>query len=170
MVPAPLSEAMSPSLVYEGGPQPRRQRWLSVLAKAPTDRVTTLFDQLIEAVGEMPGHHVLRRPEIGLVMVRGRISGSGAAFCAGEMTTTRAAIRLESGEIGIAYVAGRQPRQAEVAALLDALGQHDQWRESIESLVIAPLENEALARHQALAARAAATRVDFFTVAREGGS
>ena len=36
--------------------------------------------------------------------------------------------------------------------------------------LISPLQREADARHQALKARAAATRVDFFTVAREAGS
>ena len=151
-------------------PDRRRQRWLSVLAKAPPDRVTTLFDSLVAALGALPAHEVLRRPEIGLVMVRGRLSGTGAAFCAGEMTTTRAAVRLETGEVGIGYVAGRHPRQAEIAALVDALGQHEAWREPVESLVVAPLEAEAATRHQALAARAAATRVEFFTVAREGGA
>jgi alpha-D-ribose 1-methylphosphonate 5-triphosphate synthase subunit PhnG len=161
---------MSSFPAYDAGSRSRRQRWLSVLAKAPAGRVAALFESLVEAVGPLPRHEFLRRPETGLVMVRGRISGTGAPFCAGEMTTTRAAVRLESGEMGISYVAGRQARLAEIAALLDALGEHDQWRECIESLVIAPLETEALARHQVLAARAAATRVDFFTVAREGGS
>ena len=74
-------------------------------------------------LGPVPAYSVLRRPEIGLVMVQGRISGSGAAFCAGEMTATRTAVRLDSGEIGIGYVGGRAPRQAEIAAVIDALGQ-----------------------------------------------
>lgn len=148
----------------------RRQRWLSVLAKAPADRLDDLFHALNEALGPLPRHEILRRPEIGLVMVRGRISGSGAPFCAGEMTTTRAAVRLDSGEVGIGYVAGRHARQAEIVALLDALGQGEPWREPIESLVVAPLEAEATTRHQVRAARAAATRVEFFTVAREGGA
>ena len=161
---------MSPSPSSEAPPDTRRQRWLSVLAKAPPDRVIALFDRLVEAFGPLPSHVVMRRPEIGLVMVRGRISGTGAPFCAGEMTTTRAAVRLDTGEMGIGYVAGRHARHAEITALLDALGQHDRWREPVESLVVAPLEAEALGRHSALAARAAATRVDFFTVAREAGA
>lgn len=170
MVSPPKSEAMSPSSCPAAPPDPRRQRWLSVLAKAPTARLGELFDGLVEALGSLPRHETLRRPEIGLVMVRARISGSGAPFCAGEMTTTRAAVRLETGEVGIGYVAGRHGRHAEIVALLDALGQCAAWREPIEALVVAPLEAEALTRHQALAARAAATRVEFFTVAREGGA
>ena len=36
--------------------------------------------------------------------------------------------------------------------------------------IVAPLEAEADARRRAIAARAAATKVDFFTVAREANS
>ena len=103
-------------------------------------------------------------------MVKGRISGSGAPFCVGEMTTTRAAVRLESGEVGIGYVGGRAARHAEIAAAIDALGQRADWQERLETEVVAPLEAEALARQRAIASRAAATKVDFFTVAREAGT
>lgn len=144
----------------------RRRRWLSVLAKAPGGRLAAL----LQALGSVPAWSPLRRAETGLVMVNGRVSGSGAAFCAGEMTVTRAAIRLDSGELGIGYVGGRDRRKAEAAALVDALGQRADWRERLETGVIAPLEAEAEARHRLIAARAAATRVEFFTVAREGGT
>ena len=96
------------------------------LAKAPAARLETLW----QGLGPVPAYSVLRRPEIGLVMVQGRISGSGAPFCAGEMTATRAAVRLESGEIGIGYVGGRAPRQAEIVAVIDALGQRAEWRDA----------------------------------------
>ena len=154
----------------QGPTDRRRQRWLSVLATSPPERVAALYDALAETLGPLPRHDVLRRPESGLVMVRGRISGTGGPFCLGEMTTTRAAVRLETGQVGIGYVAGRHSGHAEIVAIVDALGQHDQWREPVESLLVAPLEAEAMTRHQAHAARAAATRVEFFTVAREGGA
>lgn len=143
-----------------------RQRWLSVLAKAPADRLEALWRE-IDAV---PPYTVLRRPEIGLVMVQGRISGSGVPFPAGEMTVTRAAVRLASGELGIGYVGGRQPRQAEIAATIDALGQIAEWRAPLEERIIAPLAEEAETRHRLRTAKAAATKVDFFTVAREAGT
>ena len=144
----------------------RRQRWLSVLAKAPAGRLAALWDE----IGPIPAYAVLRRPEIGLVMLKGRISGSGAPFCAGEMTATRAAVRLESGEVGIGYVGGRAPRQAEIAAAIDALGsarnggtgwKQRSWRRS---------RPRPQADAAPIAARAAATKVDFFTVAREAGT
>ncbi len=156
---------MAASIVSNTDAQTRRQRWLSLLAKAPTDRLEALWGE----IGSTPTYTVLRRPEIGLVMVKGRISGSGAPFCAGEMTVTRAAVRLESGELGFGYVGGRHPRQAEIVAVLDALGQRTEWQQAIEDKVVAPLAHEADARRQLVKARAAATKVDFFTVAREAG-
>jgi alpha-D-ribose 1-methylphosphonate 5-triphosphate synthase subunit PhnG len=154
------------SMTSSDAAQKRRQRWLSVLSKAPADRVEALWQTL----GPTPAYGVLRRPEIGLVMLQGRISGSGAPFAAGEMTVTRAAVRLPSGELGIGYVGGRRPRQAERVAALDALGQTSEWQQKIEDSVIAPLTEEAEARRRLRTSRAAATKVDFFTVAREAGT
>jgi len=144
----------------------RRQRWLSILAKAPSARLEALWC----SIGRVPRYSLLRRPEIGLVMVKGRISGSGAPFAAGEMTVTRAAVRLESGEIGIGYVGGRSLRQAEIAAAVDALAQVPDWLPVLEERIVTPLAVEAEARRRARAAKAAATKVDFFTVAREAGA
>jgi alpha-D-ribose 1-methylphosphonate 5-triphosphate synthase subunit PhnG len=144
----------------------RRQRWLSLLAQAPAARLELLWERVRSG---LPACTLLRRPEIGLVMVQGRISGSGAPFCAGEMTATRVAVRLDSGEVGIAYVGGRAPRHAEIAATIDALGQRVEWRELLETQVVVPLAAEAEERRRHAASRAAATKVDFFTVAREAG-
>ena len=152
---------MSASLSTE-----RRRRWLSILAKAPGSRLQTLW----QAIDSPPAYTVLRRPEIGLVMVQGRISGTGAPFCAGEMTVTRAAVRLDSGEMGFGYVGGRETRHAETAAVIDALGQRAEWTAKLDTGILTPLAQEAEARHRLIAARAAATKVDFFTVAREAGT
>ncbi len=167
MVPLQPSVTMSPpSASIDNSAPARRQRWLSVLAQAPAHRVAKLWDGVQPACS----YALLRQPETGLVMVKGRISGNGAPFCVGEMTATRAAVRLDSGEVGIGYVGGRSARHAEIAAAVDALGQRPEWQDRLEQLVIGPLEAEAQARRNALAARAAATKVDFFTVAREGGA
>ena len=145
----------------------RRQGWLSLLAKAPFARLEAMWAGL---QAELPAASPLRRPEIGLVMVQGRISGTGAAFCAGEMTATRAAVRLDSGEVGIGYVGGRNARHAEIVAAVDALGQRAEWRELLERRIVAPLADEADARRRLAAARTNATKVEFFTVAREAGA
>src|SRR5215468_8678516 len=114
MVRSSQSVAMSPMTSPDATPV-ERQRWLSVLAKTPADRLEARW----ASIGPVPAYTLLRRPEIGLVMVQGRISGSGAPFAAGEMTVTRAAVRLASGQMGIGYVGGRHPRQAEIVAVLD---------------------------------------------------
>src|SRR5262245_51507457 len=101
---------MPPSSSADASSPARRQRWLSVLAKAPDARLAALWN----ALAAVPSYTLLRRPETGLVMVKGRISGSGGPFCLGEMTATRAAVRLESGEVGIGYVGGRNARHAEL--------------------------------------------------------
>ncbi len=157
---------MAASIVPDTDAQIRRQRWLSLLAKAPAERLEALWAE----VGPVPAYSLLRRPEIGLVMVKGRISGSGAPFCAGEMTVTRAAVRLDTGEIGHGYVGGRHLRQAEIVAAIDALGQKPDWQKPLEDKVVALLAHEAEGRRQLVKARAAATKVDFFTVAREAGT
>lgn len=157
---------MAALIVPDTDAQERRQRWLSLLAKAPGARLEELWGE----IGTVPAYTLLRRPEIGLVMVKGRISGTGAPFGTGEMTVTRAAVRLQSGEIGFGYVGGRHPRQAEFVAVIDALGQKPEWQEAIEDKIVAPLAREAEARRVQIMARAAATKVDFFTVAREAGT
>jgi alpha-D-ribose 1-methylphosphonate 5-triphosphate synthase subunit PhnG len=166
MVRSFKSVPMASSIVPDTDAQKRRQRWLSLLAKAPAERLEALWAE----VGQVPAYTILRRPEIGLVMVKGRISGSGAPFAAGEMTVTRAAVRLESGEIGHGYVGGRHPRQAEIVALVDALGQRADWQQTLDDRIVTPLALEAEARRLTVKARAAATKVDFFTVAREAGA
>jgi alpha-D-ribose 1-methylphosphonate 5-triphosphate synthase subunit PhnG len=97
-------------------------------------------------------------------MGRGRAGGDGAAFNLGEMTVTRCAVRLEDGRVGHAYVAGRDARQAELAALVDALLLDDATRPAIAEAVIEPLAAAQDARRAAEARRAAATRVQFFTM------
>src|SRR3984885_8232543 len=88
---------------------------------------------------DLPDHENLREPENGLVMVRGRIGGDGAAFNLGEATVSRAAVRLSTGETGFGYTRGRDGAKARMIALCDALVQSDQFAEIVESKIIAPL-------------------------------
>jgi alpha-D-ribose 1-methylphosphonate 5-triphosphate synthase subunit PhnG len=141
-------------------PCPDRRRWMAILARAPAQRLEALLD----TIGERPPYTVLRGPEGGLVMVRGRIGGGGAAFNLGEMTVTRCTIQVEPELIGHAYVAGREPRRAELAALVDALMQDPDRAAALEEQVIAPLEQEQAARRAERAGKAATTRVQFFAM------
>lgn len=148
-------------------PRYERRQWLSVLAKARVDEVTSAWD----ALGERPDYQALRAPEVGLVLVRGRMGGLGDAFNLGEMTLTRAAVRLQSGQTGLAYVAGRDRRHAEIAAAVDAMMQSPALRDSVEGPVIARLHRAQQERRTLGARKAAATKVDFFTmVTGRGGA
>lgn len=110
----------------------------------------------------------LRKPQAGLVMVRGRAGGTGAAFNLGEMTVTRCALQLEDGTVGQGYVQGRDKRHAERVALVDALLQQDCNRERLLASVIAPLEARQIERRLDQSRKATATKVEFFTMVRGG--
>ncbi|MBP2315406.1 phosphonate C-P lyase system protein PhnG [Azospirillum soli] len=138
-----------------------RRRWMGVLAKAAPDEIATVWSSLAPT----PDYALLRRPETGLVMVRGRIGGDGAPFNLGEMTVTRCSVRLAGGLVGHAWVAGRRTDHAERAAVLDALMQAPARRPAVEA-AIAHLDSLQAARSDRAAREAAATRVDFFTMVR----
>jgi alpha-D-ribose 1-methylphosphonate 5-triphosphate synthase subunit PhnG len=132
---------------------------MATVARATVGELAAL-DAMASGSAEM-----LRAPEIGLVMVRGRIGGDGAPFNLGEATVTRAAVSLPGGEIGFGHVMGRDREKARLAALADALWQAPATREAVEALlapVRARLDAETATRRE----RAAATRVDFFTMVR----
>lgn len=140
----------------------RRRRWMGVLARAGAAEIAAL---LAAGPAPLPPHRRLRGPEIGLVMARGRQGGDGAPFNLGEMTVTRFSVRLEDGTVGHAYVAGRDAAQAELAAVLDAALQDPARQAALLAAVVEPLAATQAARAARDAAKAAATRVQFFTMA-----
>ena len=144
--------------------QSERQGWLGLLARAPLDVLEHWAHQ--DTTSGLPPHTWLRRPETGLAMVRARAGGSGEKFNLGEMTVTRCALRLASGETGIAYVQGRSSRKAELAAIADCLLQSPEQRDAVERDLIAPLRRLMDQARQKKHAQAQATRVDFFTLVR----
>lgn len=138
-----------------------RKAWMGLMAKAHDARVS----QLLDGVMTRPDFNWLRVPEVGSVMVRGRAGGTGAPFNLGEMTVTRCALRLETGEVGHAYIQGRNKADAEAAALVDALMQTAHHND-LRAQVLTPLEVEQAEARSSRAGKAAATKVDFFTMVR----
>jgi alpha-D-ribose 1-methylphosphonate 5-triphosphate synthase subunit PhnG len=140
---------------------PRRAA-MAVLAQAHAPEIR----QGLAAVGDPLRYVELRPVATGLVMVRGRIGGDGAPFNLGEASVTRAAVRMESGEVGFSYLLGRDREKARLAAVCDALWQSAHRRDAIERHVLTPirlrLERERTQKRE----QAAATRVDFFTLVR----
>ncbi|MBT9289772.1 phosphonate C-P lyase system protein PhnG [Hyphomicrobiaceae bacterium 22] len=108
----------------------------------------------------------LRPAAAGLVMVRGRIGGDGPAFNLGEATVARASVRLDGGRTGHAYRLGRDTDAARLAAIADALWQDPARRPAIEAALVTAVEARLAAADEAASRRAAATRVDFFTMVR----
>ncbi len=140
-----------------------RRRAMGALASMPA---ALLGERYAALAGDLPSARPVRGPEVGLVMLRGRAGGGGAAFNLGEASVVRATVRLATGEVGHAVVLGRDAERARRAAHLDAAWQRPEWRERIERDVVAP----GLAAEAAAAQRGAeeteATRVDFFTLVR----
>ncbi|MFV0423834.1 phosphonate C-P lyase system protein PhnG [Oleidesulfovibrio sp.] len=138
-----------------------RRRWMGILACAPRQALEDAW----AAASISVEYNFLRRPETGLVMVRGRACGKGQRFNLGEVTVTRCAVQ-QGGRVGHAYVAGRDARHAELAALFDALLQDEGLRDRLKREVLAPLVQIRQARNVAERGCAAATRVNFFTIVR----
>jgi alpha-D-ribose 1-methylphosphonate 5-triphosphate synthase subunit PhnG len=139
---------------------------MAVLARAASEEMEAALTAL---VSPSPSYRRLRGPETGLVMLRARAGGTGERFNLGEMTVSRCTVALPDGTVGHGYVAGTEPRRAELGALLDALLQDPARGPAIERDLIEPLARAAVARRDAIAARAAGTRVDFFTLVRGEG-
>jgi alpha-D-ribose 1-methylphosphonate 5-triphosphate synthase subunit PhnG len=97
-------------------------------------------------------------------MVRGRAGGSGSPFNLGEMTVTRCTVRIGSDLAGHSYIAGRDERQAELAAVADALLQDPGRSMSLRDSLIRPLAEAQREQRATRAEKAAATRVEFFAM------
>jgi alpha-D-ribose 1-methylphosphonate 5-triphosphate synthase subunit PhnG len=146
-----------------GRHQEQRRRWLAVLARAATDQLEACWADAGEPLT------LLRQPETGLVMARGRAGGTGQRFNLGEITVTRCAVQSAEGHIGHGYVAGRDRRKAELVASFDALLQAESRRAALLKQVVEPLAAAQAEARAATARKAAATRVEFFTLVRGEG-
>src|SRR5580698_5744995 len=123
------------------GPVARRE-WMAVLARTPRQDLQAALDAALEG-GALPDFDWLRAPDIGLAMVRGRVGGSGDAFNLGEVTVTRATLRLRvqggRAAVGIAVHMGRDKERATLAALADALLQTPAFEARMQEHLLAPL-------------------------------
>lgn len=165
-----MHESGSPAFKTGDAPEldnEARRRWLSILAKAELGELESAW----EAHAEKPAYRVLRRAETGLVMVRGRIGGTGRPFNLGEMTVARATVQLvdQSGRAtltGFGHAAGHAPRKAELIALFDALLQDPALHARVSNMLLAPLATKQATARRERDAKCATSRVDFFTMVR----
>lgn len=137
-----------------------RQRWMAVLARAGRGELEAILDR-----HGVPPHEVLKAAEVGTVMIEARAGGTGVRFNLGEATVARCVVRLADGTTGISYALGSDRRKAHIAALLDGLLQSPTCVRSLpeELAALARLQREA---RQLASRKAAATKVEFFTLQR----
>lgn len=139
-----------------------RQEAMSILARAAVEELRDTWNTW----GDQPETEALRGPETGMIMVRGRVGGSGAPFNLGETTVSRATVKLDSGEVGFSCVLGRDVEKARLAAIFDCLWQRDKDRERVEETLLTPVITRLAAEDTATREQTAATRVNFFTMVR----
>jgi len=142
----------------EGG----RKRTVDLLARAETQELLAAWN----ALAERPVVQPVRGPATGLVMVRGRIGGGGTPFNLGEVTVTRATVRLASGSVGHAQALGTDREKARFSAIFDALWQEAATRGFVEERLLSPIARRIADEINRKAEETAATRVDFFTMVR----
>lgn len=145
-------------------PLARRQEHIAILARAAAAEV----EAVLADAPAIPPFTVLKAPETGTIMVEGRAGGSGRRFNLGEATMTRCAIRLEDGTLGFSYALGRDTAKARKAAVLDALLQKEQPEGPMHRAMRRLADRQKQARDVA-SRKAAATKVEFFTMVRGEG-
>lgn len=155
-----LDICMTNQAIHEN--QLARQRWLGVLSRARRDEL----EQALAALADLPAIEHVRPPEPGMVMLRGRVGGTGDAFNFGEVTVTRCALRVGTGALGVGYTLGRDRRKAELVALFDALLQDEARQAGLQRGLIAPMQQRQAAAREATSRAAAASKVEFFTFVR----
>jgi alpha-D-ribose 1-methylphosphonate 5-triphosphate synthase subunit PhnG len=144
------------------GDSSARRTWLAVLARASLPELESKRMLL----GALPAVQQVRPPEVGMLMLRGRVGGTGDPFNLGEASVVRCAVRLGSGALGVAYALGRDKRRAELAALFDALLQDPAWHDELQRMLIKPLQALQTQVRDSRRREVAPSKVEFFTLVR----
>lgn len=142
-------------------PHHSRKTQMAILARAEIGELESLIGKHVP----LPVFTILKPPETGTVMVEGRAGGTGQRFNLGEATLTRCIVRLGSGTIGASYALGRDRNKAQLAALAEAILQDEPADGPLHAGLDAIAARQAAARVVA-SRKAAATRVEFFTMVR----
>jgi alpha-D-ribose 1-methylphosphonate 5-triphosphate synthase subunit PhnG len=142
-----------------------RKHWLAVLARASRADLETAWADSASSADDASIAH-LRAAETGMVMLRGRVGGTGDAFNLGEASVTRCALRLGNGPLGVGYTLGRDKRKAELIAVFDAMLQNSARTAHIMQRVVEPMAKAQAAAHTAQSLSVATSKVEFFTFVR----
>ena len=139
----------------------QRRHWMGVLARADREALQAR----LQTLGSLPDGEIVRPAETGTLMIEGRAGGSGVRFNLGEATVTRCVMRVD-GRLGFSYALGRDRTKAELSAKLDALLQDPHRQDDLIAAVITPLAHAQEDKRVEASRKAAATKVDFFTLVR----
>ena len=99
-------------------------------------------------------------------MAVARTETTGDPFNLGEVSVTRCALRLDTGETGFGYSMGSDKEQVLHIALIDALAQVEGNFDQLTIEVITPLKQKITDRQKRQKALADTTKVDFVTIIR----
>lgn len=139
-----------------------RQQLLSVLAKSKLKDIKSFWKGSLEDQEFV----TIRPPQTGMVMSVARAGASGEPFNLGEVSVTRCAVRLPSGETGIGYVTGSSKDHALHIAVIDALAQNSTHQKALHEQLITPLQEKLQQASTQQQEKAEETKVDFFTMVR----
>ncbi|MCP3418658.1 phosphonate C-P lyase system protein PhnG [Bradyrhizobium brasilense] len=140
-----------------------REGWMTLFAKVPLAELERHWAAIAR-----PKFQWIRRPEYGAAMLRGAVGRTGAVFNVGEASVTRCTVQIETGEIGIAYVLGRNKRHAALAALFDGLMQRDQLTGAGAIIpILASLDECVRKAEREIRTETQQSKVDFFMLGRE---
>jgi len=140
----------------------QRQKWMATLSRSSCQELEDAWQE----ISEKPDYHYLRKPEIGSIMVRGRVGGRGVQFNLGEITVTRCTLKTSKGIVGVSYIIGRNTRRAELVALFDAILQDPLYYKDVSSTIISRLKASYDKKKAEISKEASTTKVDFFTMVR----
>jgi alpha-D-ribose 1-methylphosphonate 5-triphosphate synthase subunit PhnG len=140
--------------------QLKRQRRMELFSLA----APSVLEDFLLSLDEIPPYVFLKKPSSGLVMVRGRIGGTGALFNLGELLISRSVVEME-GTLGFGYTPFENLRHSEMAAVLDALASHPKYENEVFLLTekLRKLRFELTNSEEKESER---TKVEFFTVKR----
>ena len=142
-----------------------RKRWLAILARASSTELKTAWSDSASSA-DIVSIAYLRAAETGMVMLRGRVGGTGDAFNLGEASVTRCALRLGNGPLGVGYTLGRDKQKAELIAAFDAMLQNNARTAYIMQHVVEPMAKAQAAANTAQSLSVATSKVEFFTFVR----
>jgi alpha-D-ribose 1-methylphosphonate 5-triphosphate synthase subunit PhnG len=139
-----------------------RKSLLALLAKSNSNSINECWKNL----NISPEFMFLKKPEIGMVMVRAKAGGDGEDFNMGEMTVTRCIVQLDSKQVGYGYTAGRDKEKSKLIALVDACFQVETLRKRIKDEVLEPLCSLLNQKQSTQKTKTDTSKVNFFTMVR----